>query len=75
VVRWGGEKISPIQYNTYEVGGIDAEVEIGDGDDAEAVYRDVYERLAKLGDEQALAKCEQWEQHVRHAAGQVHKAK
>ena len=66
-VVWGGEKVYPIKFNGYDLGPIEAEVVLAPGANVEDVYREVYDRLARIGSEQAALKHRQWDKHLREA--------
>lgn len=70
-VTWGGEKFSPIQYQTVDVGPISATVEVPDGMSAESAHRAVLSELRLLMDSQFEMQIDDFKERVRKAAAAV----
>lgn len=70
-VRWGEEVHQPIQFNGFRVGNIEMTVDVPDGMTAEEVYREVYARLDRMGQEQFADKLQGWSDRVDEAAQHV----
>ena len=70
-VTWGGEKFSPIQYQTVDVGPITATVEVPEGMSAESAHRAVLSELRMLMAAQFEMQIEDFKERVRAAATAV----
>lgn len=70
-VTWGGEKFSPIQYQTVDVGPISATVEVPDGMSAESAHRAVLSELRLMMDSQFEMQLNDFADRVRKAAAIV----